>query len=106
MAKDLRPIQVLRAERNKSDYVGTDTEYKPYIMIKGQIAPVTDNYSIATYGERISRMYNVIIECGADVKNGDKLVINGEECTVVSVLTYSSHLSVTVERTGIYGNGV
>jgi hypothetical protein len=51
-------------------------------------------------------MYNVAVEFGEDVKNGDKFVINGEECTVVSVLTYSSHLSVTVERTGIYGAGV
>lgn len=106
MQKDLRPIQVLRASREKSAYVGTQTEYKPYNTIKGHVSPVTDNFSISTYGERVTQMYNVAVEFGEDVKNGDKFVINGEECTVVSVLTYSSHLSVTVERTGIYGTGV
>ena len=102
MQKDLRSIQVLRASREKSPYVGTQTEYEPYNVIKGQVSPVTDNYSISTYGERVSRMHNVLVEFGEDVRNGDKLIVNGEECTVVSVLIYSSHIVATVERTGSY----
>lgn len=101
MARDLQPIQVLRAERKPSGYVGTETNYKPYTVIQGQIKPVNDNYSIAAYGERVSQMFSVNVEFGEEVKKGDKLVINGEECTVIAVLTYSSHLSVTAERTGV-----
>lgn len=101
MARDLQPIQVLRAERKPSGYVGTETNYKPYTVIQGQITPINDNYSIAAYGERVSQMFNVNVEFGEDVKKGDKLVINREQCTVVAVLTYSSHLSLTAERTGV-----
>lgn len=108
MARDLTPVQLLRAERiENSDYIGTKTEYKPYSVINAHIAPASDKYSVATYGERVSRMYNVAAEYGEDIKDGDKLVINGEECTVVTVLTYSSHITAVAERTGVaYGNGV
>ncbi len=107
MAKDLQPIQVLRAERKPSGYVGTETNYKPYTVIQGQITPVNDNYSIAAYGERVSQMFNVNVEFGEDTRKGDKLVINGEECAVIAVLVYSSHMALTAERTGVlYGRSI
>lgn len=95
-------IPQLRAEVKPSGYVGTETEYKPYAALYGHISPVRDDYSIGVYGERVSRMHSVIFEAGTDVKSGDKLIIFGEKCTVLSIMRYSSHITVTAERTGVY----
>lgn len=104
MKADVQEIQQLRVESKKSGYIGTATENKPFGIIYAQVSPASDSYSIATYGERISRLYSVTAESGADVRDGDKLVIYGEECKVISVMRYSTHTAVTAERTGIYGN--
>lgn len=93
----------LRPKRTDSDYVGTKTEYANHAILKGHITPTKDSYNIATYGERVNRMYTVLFEYGTDVINGDRLVINGEDCTVVSKLTYSSHIAVIAEKDGING---
>lgn len=93
----------LRPKRSESDYVGTKTEYVNHAVLQGHITPTKDSYSIATYGERVNRMYTVLFEYGTDVINGDRLVINGEDCTVVSKLTYSSHIAVIAERDGVNG---
>lgn len=96
-------IPQLRGEAKTSGYVGTETEYNPYAVLYGHISPVRDEYSIGVYGERVSRMHSVIFEAGTDIQSGDKLVIFGEKCNVVSIMRYSSHLTVTAERTGVYG---
>lgn len=89
-----------RAEAKPSDYVGTEVEYVPVSEIKGQITPTTDDYSIANYGERVARMYSVITSLDELIYVGDRLVINGEDCAVVSVLKYSSHQTAVAERAG------
>lgn len=104
MKADMKEIQRLRSESKKSGYIGTATEHKPLGVIFAQISPASDSYSIATYGERVSKLYSVTAEAGSDVRDGDKLVIYGEECKVISVMRYSTHTAITVERTGIYGN--
>ena len=101
--QSLAEITQLRPKRTDSDYVGTKTEYVNHAILKGHVTPTKDSYSIATYGERVNRMYTVLFEYGTDVINGDRLVINGEDCTVVSKLTYSSHIAVIAERDGING---
>lgn len=99
--QSLTEITQLRSKRTDSDYVGTKTEYVNHAILKGHVTPTKDSYSIATYGERVNRMYTVLFEYGTDVINGDRLVINGEGCTVVSKLTYSSHIAVIAEKDGI-----
>ena len=92
--QSLTEITQLRSKRTDSDYVGTKTEYVNHAILKGHVTPTKDSYSIATYGERVNRMYTVLFEYGTDV-------INGEGCTVVSKLTYSSHIAVIAEKDGI-----
>lgn len=101
--QSLTEITQLRPKRTDSDYVGTKTEYVNHAILKGHVTPTKDSYSIATYGERVNRMYTALFEYGTDVINGDRLVINGEECTVISKLTYFSHIAVIAERDGING---
>lgn len=100
MMKDLSKMVLKRAEAKPSDYVGTEVEYVPFGEIRGQITPTTDAYSIANYGERVTRMYSVITSLDEPILVGDRLVINGEDCTVVSILKYSSHQTAVAERTG------
>lgn len=68
--------------------------------IAAAIAPATDEYSIANYGERTHKMYTLTTSVGEDVKNGDLVEINGELCKIVSDLRYSTHRTMTAERTG------
>lgn len=104
MIKDLRKIPQLRPEYKDSEYIGTEKAFKALGSIYAQVSPASDNYSIAAYGEKISKLYNVTADNLTDVRNGDVLIIDNEKCTVISVMKYSSHTAISAERTGIYEN--
>lgn len=102
MSKDLQKISRLRLESKKSDYIGSENDKKNLGSIYAQVSPASDRYSIAAYGERISKIFTVTADTRVDVRDGDILVIDGEECKVVSVMKYTTHTTISAERTGIY----
>lgn len=102
MSKNLRKIPQQRPENEKSAYIGSDNKLISLGNIYAQVSPASDNYSIAAYGERISKIFTVTADTKEDVRNGDILVIDGEKCKVISVMKYTTHTTINVERMGIY----
>ena len=100
MLTNLKTVQLFRANKAESEYIGTSVEHTFSHYIEAAIAPATDEYSIANYGERTHKMYTLTTSVGEDVKHGDLVEINGELCEIVSDLRYSTHRTLTAERTG------
>lgn len=86
--------------KKNSDYVGTKAEYKSIGEITGQISPVTDEFTVDSFGRKRKTAYSVICGLETDVKDGDRLIIYGENHSVTSVKHYSGHLTVTAEKEG------
>ena len=100
MMNGLKTIPLYRANKAESEYVGTDIEYVYSHHIKAAVAPATDEYSIANYGERTQAMYTLTVAVGEDVKHGDCVDIDGNCCKIVGDLKYTAHRTLTAERTG------
>lgn len=103
MTNYVRNFPLLRPKTTESSYIGHTKEYEEVGTIRAHISPASDNYSIATYGERATKLYNIITQV-YDIKDGDKIIIGGEECKIISTMYYSTHVVATAERTGIYGH--
>lgn len=68
--------------------------------IKAVIAPASDEYSIAAYGERTQSMYTLTVPVDTDVQRGDIVIIDDEGCRIVGNLKYTNHCVLTAERAG------
>lgn len=68
--------------------------------IEAVIAPASDEYSIAAYGERSQSMYTLTVPVDTDVRCGDVVTIDAEGCRIISDLKYTNHRVLTAERAG------
>lgn len=75
-------------------------EYAYSHCIKAVIAPASDEYSIAAYGERTQSMYTLTVSVDTDVQRGDMVIIDDEGCRIVGDLKYTNHRVLTTERAG------
>lgn len=60
--------------------------------------PVTDEATIALYGERVSRMLEAVLYGDADIAEFDVVAIGSDNYEVRSVLHRNTHRQITVER--------
>ena len=97
-----REIPHFRLKTVKSEYAGSETSLEGLPDLKGHIYHVSDERSIALYGERIKSMYGFDCKIGSDVIDGDVVEIDGSRYNVISVMKYSTHIKVVAERDGVY----
>ncbi len=102
MRRDLQSVTVLRGESKASGYVGSELEYKEIGVIKAQVSPVSDSFTVDNFGRRRAAGYQLNCDKRSDIKDGDKIVLFGEQYRVSSVLRYSDFITVTVEKDGAY----
>ncbi|MGN0655293.1 MAG: hypothetical protein ACI4KR_00730 [Ruminiclostridium sp.] len=89
-----------RRKGNKSEYAGTEIKRENLPDFSGTVYPVSDEKSVALYGERIHRMYGIYCLPECDLTDGDFVGIPGEkeEFKIVSVMRYSTHIYAVAER--------
>ncbi|MCM1335304.1 MAG: hypothetical protein NC084_12825 [Bacteroides sp.] len=104
MTRDLRTLPLDRAERTPSPYIGTKKEYRTIGTIRAMIQPVTDSLSAALYGNRITKMKNLVCPTGTDVRKDDLVGIDGEKYRIVSILAYTAHIAAVAEKEGQNGD--
>ena len=95
-------IPHFRLKTKVSEYAGSETSLDEKTALRGHVYHISDERSIALYGERIKRMYGFDCKIGSDVIDGDVVEIDGSRYNVVSVMKYSTHIKVVAERDGVY----
>ncbi len=100
MQRHLKELPRRRRSGQKSPYAGHETTLAEAPPIRAQVSPAADKQSIALYGERAEKMYNLNCETGTDLKIGEYVEIDGQDCKVVSVLRYSTHITAVAELAG------
>lgn len=101
MHVDTAVYAVYRAETvQRESRPGTKNEYIARGTVKGQLTPIRDSFSVELYGDKVSSMYNLICEKGADIQLNDKVQYGSNFYKVVAVLIYTTHVTAQIERTG------
>ena len=73
-----------------------DTE--PRCTVHTMWHPMTDAVSAAEYGADISSMYYAIIYEPAQIEYNDVVTLFGEDCEVVGIKRYNTHIRIDVKR--------
>lgn len=94
---DLKVLQVLKLEEKESDYVGTSVGYLPDRTVKANVQPAESRRTIELYGERVKRMYRLLMNPPNMILPEERVIISGKLCEVVSAPEYSGHSAVIVE---------
>lgn len=95
----LKPVDIYSVFKKTNGYVGTTATPVYKSSFKGDIQPLNDKMSAEIYGERVKTMLNIYCPTMVEIKEGDILAINGgkEVYKIVSIMSYSSHMVVTVD---------
>ena len=104
MRRDTAEYPLKRAETVQTGYVGTGNEYRPVGTVTGQLSPASDRFSVEMFGDKAASMYTLICTVGTDIQKNDRVTLRNGDYTVVSVVRYQTHITVTLERAGVYGN--
>ena len=67
--------------------------------------PVTDEASVAEYGERVQRMLEAVLYGDADISEFDIISIGSDNYEVRSVLHRNTHRMIRVERISFAASG-
>ena len=100
MRKDTVRIPYYRKVTQTSEYIGSQTDCVLQGYVDVQISHVTDKAEIALYGDRVLKMYNLIMRRDSPLKEGDKVKIYGHDCRIISLLYYSDHIVAAAEKVG------
>ncbi|MBR5089225.1 MAG: hypothetical protein IK093_07350 [Ruminiclostridium sp.] len=98
--KDTERIPYYRKVTQTSSYIGSQTDCVLQGYVNAQVSHVTDKAEIALYGDRVLKMYNLIMLRGSPLKEGDKVTIRGQDCRIISLLFYSDHVVAAAEKVG------
>lgn len=101
MAVDTDAYNVYRASTGASERLGTKHAYSLHGSITAQLSPVRDSTSLEIYGNRCENMFTLISSKGADIELNDKVMIGGSYYKVIAVMSYTGHISATIEKVGV-----
>lgn len=98
--KDTRRIPYYRKVTQTSSYIGSQTDCVLQGYVDAQVSHVTDKAEIALYGDRVLKMYNLIMRRGSPLQEGDKVKVFDQDCRIVSLIYYSDHIVAVAEKAG------
>lgn len=104
MTADTAEYPLRRAETVTSGYVGTKNVYVSAGTVTGQLAPLTDSFSVEMYGDKAASMYSLTCAGDPDIRKNDRVVLEDGDYTVISVMRYQTHITASLERAGAYGD--
>ena len=105
MNKDIGRFTLLRGHPINAGYVGTKLDFTAVGLIDGVLSPASDKLSIELYGEKSASMYRFTVLSEVDLRQDDRISVDGTEYTVISIMRYSDHTDAMICKEEAYNGG-